>query len=390
MTTLASEAQTTEPASRDNIQVMIVDDSAVVRGLVSRWIDENPDMEVCGRYPNGQLALGGVERCNPDVILLDIEMPVMDGLTALPELLKLRPESKVIIASTLSRRNAEISLKALSLGATDYIPKPESNRGITTSREFREELVRKIRAVCGSTQDIDAGVEDHVAEAPVAEAKSGIPARTDKAPVDTGAIQLRSFSMVTPRILVVGSSTGGPQALAKLMEAIAPSTAHLPIVITQHMPPTFTSILAEHLARISGRTSKEGEDGELIQPGCIYVAPGGNHMKLIRKNEQIALSIYDGPLINFCKPAVDPMFESAAELYGSAVLGLVLTGMGNDGANGALAIADAGGAVIAQDEATSVVWGMPGATARAGACAAVLPLAEIGQRVTTLLRGEHR
>ncbi len=379
MTSLAVAQANPAAATSDKIKVMIVDDSAVVRGLVTRWVGEDPDMEACGRFSNGKLAVDGILKCDPDVVVLDIEMPVMDGLTALPQLLTHKPGVKVIIASTLTRRNAEVSLKALSLGATDYIPKPETNRGVTTSQEFRDELLRKVKAVVPHKRARPSTARDTV-QPRTAETKA-------EAATDAGAYPLRTFSRVTPKILAVGSSTGGPQALAKLIEVIGPALRSVPCVITQHMPPTFTSILAEHLGRASGLSSKEGEDGEKIAPGSIYVAPGGLHMKVVQTGSGPELKLYDGPMINYCKPAVDPLFESVSKVFGPAVLGLVLTGMGHDGAAGAKVIADAGGSIIAQDQATSVVWGMPGATAEIGACAAILPLEEIGPKTNSLLRG---
>lgn len=363
------------------IRVAVVDDSAVVRGLVARWVDEDPDLEVVGRYANGQLAVNSIAQSAPDVAVLDIEMPVMDGMTALPLMLKAQPGLQVIMASTLTRRNAEVSLRALSLGAVDYIPKPEGNSGVTTSKDFRKELIRKIKAVGQSRMRARARTEARRAPGRVAQ-----PTKT--APVEDGAaIKLRPASRVTPRILVVGSSTGGPQALARLMQGIGPAIHGVPVLVTQHMPATFTSILAEHLGRSAECESKEGELGELIRPGVIYVAPGGKHMRLKHGAPQPTIEIYDGPEVHFCKPAVDPMFESVSKIYRSATLGVVLTGMGHDGAAGATLIADQGGTIIAQDEATSVVWGMPGATAHAGACAAVLPLDNIAPKVTNLLRG---
>lgn len=363
------------------IRVAVVDDSAVVRGLVARWVDEDPDLEVVGRYANGQLAVNSIAQSAPDVAVLDIEMPVMDGMTALPLMLKAQPGLQVIMASTLTRRNAEVSLRALSLGAVDYIPKPEGNSGVTTSKDFRKELIRKIKAVGQSRMRARARTEARRAPGRVAQ-----PAKT--MPVGpAAAIKLRAASSVTPRILVVGSSTGGPQALARLMQGIGPAIRGVPVLVTQHMPPTFTAILAEHLGRSAECESKEGELGELLRPGVIYVAPGGKHMRLKSGATTPTIEIYDGPEIHFCRPAVDPMFESVAKIYRSATLGVVLTGMGHDGAAGATLIADQGGTIIAQDEATSVVWGMPGATAHAGACAAVLPLDSIAPKVSTLLRG---
>ena len=381
MTSVALAEQAPPTAHIQTIKVVVVDDSAVVRGLVSRWVDEDPNLEVCGRFSNGQLAVDGVARSAPDVIILDIEMPVMDGLTALPALLKNVPGVKVIMASTLTRKNAEISLKALSLGATDYIPKPESNSGITTSSDFREELIRKIKAVVPAKSAPPAAAPQRSGEAGTVQ-PAGMPESSDK-PKYT----LRAFSTVKPRILTIGSSTGGPQALAKVIEDMAPSLAGVPVVITQHMPATFTSILAERLGRVANLPAKEGDDGEILRPGHIYVARGGFHMSVVAKDGQQALRVYDGPVVNYCKPAVDPLFESIAGIYGPAALALVLTGMGNDGAAGGKVIADAGGSVIAQDAETSVVWGMPGATAAAGACAAVLSIDDIGRKAVSLLSG---
>ena len=359
------------------IGVVVVDDSAVVRGLVSRWVNEDPDLTIVGKFANGKLAVDGLAASDPDVVVLDIEMPVMDGMTALPLLLEQKPGVKIIMASTLTRRNAEISLKAMSLGAIDYIPKPEGNSGVTTSSTFRGELLDKIKAVGGAGRARATARPAHLrAGRPVASA--AVP----KAP-----IELRNFSNVKPRILAIGSSTGGPKALAKLFSEIAPCVRSTPVVITQHMPATFTTILAEHLAKEAGCPGKEADDGERLRAGTIYVAPGGKHMALKASGENVALRVYDGPQVNFCKPAVDPLFESVAQIFGPASLALVLTGMGHDGAAGAVHIANAGGSVIAQDEASSVVWGMPGATAAAGACAAVLPLDAIGAKVTQLLGG---
>lgn len=385
MASLASAPDTSQSssASSNKINVIVVDDSAVVRGLVSRWVNEDPDMEIVGRFANGQLAVDGIAACAPDVVVLDIEMPIMDGMTALPMLLKNQPGVKILMASTLTRRNAEISMKALSLGATDYIPKPESNRGVTTSVEFRIDLLRKIKAIT-----------PRKAAAAVARPRTGAAPATPPAPGHSVAlgpspeeVSLRPFTRVKPRILAIGSSTGGPQALAKVIEDLAPAIGDVPVVITQHMPATFTAILAEHLERASGRKAKEGEDGEKILPGHIYVAPGGFHMTIVDKGGEPHLRVYDGPLVNYCKPAVDPMFQSLIKVYGNSILALVLTGMGQDGSVGAKEIADAGGNVIAQDEATSVVWGMPGATAAAGACAAIMPLNQIGPKATRVLQG---
>jgi two-component system chemotaxis response regulator CheB len=353
------------------ISVMVVDDSAVVRGLVSRWVGEEPGLEVVARHPNGKLAVEDVAKSAPDIVLLDIEMPVMDGLAALPLLFKARPGLRVLMVSTLTKRNAEISFKALSLGAIDYVPKPDSNREITIEPEFRREVIEKIKALgrSGWRPARGLGRGDIAAEQPQ-------PGRR------------RPFSLVPPRAIAIGSSTGGPQALGALLGALAPSLSRVAVLVAQHMPPMFTTVLAERLARATGRDAREGKNGEEIKPGAILVAPGDHHMA-IRGRDAPVLRISAGPPVNFCRPAVDPMFASVAATFGPAALGIVLTGMGSDGVAGARAIVDAGGSVIAQDEASSVVWGMPGAAVAAGLCAAVLPPEEIALTVAKLIRGER-
>lgn len=361
------------------IRVMIVDDSAVVRGLVSRWIEEEPGLEVVSRHANGKLAVDDAARSAPDIVLLDIEMPVMDGLEALPLLLEARPELRVLMVSTLTRRNAEISFKALALGALDYVPKPDSNREITTSLDFRREVIRKIKSL-GRVRTRRAVLGE------------GAPVAVDHAAaVEAGkrpAFKQRPFSLVPPRIIAIGSSTGGPEALAVVLGAASPSLSRVPVLVAQHMPPVFTGILAERLARATGRETKEGVHGETLKPGTIYVAPGNHHMTVVHA-AQPAVRIGSEPPVHFCRPAADPLFASVAAAFGPAALGIVLTGMGHDGAAGARAIADGGGSVIAQDEASSVVWGMPGAAASVGACAAVLPPAEIAETVSKLIKGER-
>jgi two-component system chemotaxis response regulator CheB len=344
----------------DPIRVMVVDDSAVVRGLVTRWIDEEPGLEAVARHANGRLAVEDVGRSAPDVIVLDIEMLVMDGLTALPLLLAARPQAKILIVSTLTKRNAEISFKALSLGALDYVPKPESNREIMTSLEFRGEVIRKIKALGGTI-------------------------KRGRAIGPRPSFARRPFSIVAPRIIAVGSSTGGPEALNAMLGPLVPMLKQAPVVIAQHMPPIFTTILAERLSRATGHAAREPADREPLKRGTIYVAPGNRHMT-VDGADAPCIRLNDGPPANFCKPAVDPLFESVARTYGAAALGVVLTGMGQDGAR-ARAIADAGGSIIGQDESSSVVWGMPGAVAASGVCAALLPPAEIGRVAANLLQG---
>lgn len=392
MSVAATLAPAASAAGQATIRVMIVDDAVVVRGLVSRWIEEVPGLEVVASLRTGRDAVAQIERANPDVVVLDVEMPELDGISALPLLLEKKRDLVVIMASTVTRRNAEISLRALALGAADYVPKPETNRGITTSPEFRRELIEKIRQLGGRRK---ARALHPAARAPVVAPvpsirRVGAPGERPGAAAPAGApIRLRPFSLITPRVLLIGSSTGGPQALNAIVSRIGAVVDRVPVLITQHMPPTFTTILAEHLSRAGGRPAREAADGEPIQAGTIYVAPGGRHMRVAPHDGAPVIALDDGPHINFCRPSVDPLFASAAQVFGSAALALILTGMGSDGMHGAGDIAGHGGSVIAQDEATSVVWGMPGSAAHAGVCSAVLPLDQIASRLVRLFAGER-
>jgi two-component system chemotaxis response regulator CheB len=367
---------------------MVVDDAVVVRGLISRWVDQEPDMQVVASLRTGREAVDQLERANPDVVVLDIEMPELDGISALPLLLAKKRDLVVLMSSTLTRRNAEISLKALSLGAADYIPKPETSREVTTSATFRHDLTERIRTL-GNRRRRPAA--DARGRAPGSLPSVASPATAPALkPAAHAEIQLRAFSAVTPRVLLIGSSTGGPQALTGLVAKLGSMLDQAPVLITQHMPPTFTTILAEHLTRASGRPAHEPQDGETIVAGNIYVAPGGRHMRVVRRSGNAVIVLDDGPLINFCKPAVDPLFASAAQLWGNWNLALILTGMGSDGTKGAAEIVAAGGSVIAQDEASSVVWGMPGSVTNAGLCSAVLPLDQIAPKIVRLFAGERK
>ncbi|MGX1097289.1 protein-glutamate methylesterase/protein-glutamine glutaminase [Amorphus sp. MBR-141] len=362
------------------IRVMIVDDSTVIRSVLSKWISEVPELSVVATHVNGRRAADDVVRAQPDVIILDIEMPEMDGLTALPLILERKPGTIVLVASTLTRRGAEVSLRALTLGAADYIAKPDALAGMKSSEEFRQDIVTKVKQLGARGRIRHRAAEPSAASTA---ATTAVPAAAKPAP----AAKLRSYSRSAIPALVIGSSTGGPQALNKVLTAIGPMMAKVPVLITQHMPPTFTAILAEHMARASGRPAKEGQHGEPLEPGHVYVAPGGHHMIVARSGGRVVTKITDDPPVNFCRPAVDTLFFSAAEVFGAGLLGVVLTGMGADGAKGSVAIADAGGSIIAQDEASSVVWGMPGATVAAGAACDVLPLDDVGRKVARMLSG---
>jgi two-component system chemotaxis response regulator CheB len=372
---------------------MVVDDSAVIRGLITRILESDDDLEVVASVPNGRVAVDAVARRPVDVIVLDIEMPVMDGLEALPLLLRACPTTKVVMASTLTKRNADISMKALQAGATDYIAKPTSTGEIHSAEAFRGELLEKVRALAGAARPAGPAGGGGRAPAPrkvfSAEARQGVPAR-GRAPAgapetarrarpgDGGNAALRAFpGDLHPAILAIGSSTGGPQALFQVLRHLSGALS-VPLVLTQHMPPTFTTILAEHISRQCNLPAAEGVDGEPLLAGRCYVAPGDWHMTVAGSPGQAKLRLHQGPLVNFCRPAVDPMLQSVVQVYGARVLAVILTGMGQDGMVGCRAVTAAGGGVVAQDEATSVVWGMPGAVTVDGTAGAVLPVGEIG------------
>jgi two-component system chemotaxis response regulator CheB len=363
---------------------MVVDDSIVARRLLTRWIGAEPDMMIAACLRTGREAVDQLVDGDPDVVVLDVDMPELDGISALPLLLEKKHELVVIMSSALTRRGAEVTLRALSLGAADYVPKPEAAANAATSALFHRELIDKIRILGrrGRLLTPQAGKRGVPRELPGRQ-------RETAAPGATPAFALRPFARGAPRALLIGSSTGGPQALSVLIGEIAGALGPAPILITQHMPPTFTTVLAEHLTRVSGKPVREGEHGEAVAPGGIYVAPGGRHMRVVPGRDGPAIALGDDPPINFCKPAVDPLMSSAAKVWGAGSLALVLTGMGKAATGGAAASAAAGGSVIVQDETTSVVWGMPRSVAQAGLCSAILPLGQIAEKVKGLFAGQR-
>jgi len=362
------------------IRVMVVDDSAVIRGLIRQWLDQDTDIRVVFTAPNGKSAVSNLLSSGAEVVILDIEMPIMDGLTALPLLMQAMPSVKVLMSSTLTLRNAEISLTALSKGAADYIPKPQALRDASGSIDFKREIVAKVKALGEarrrSRKILTARPRPAAAVAAVAE----------KIGLQKPKIVLRPLSPIRPKVVAIGSSTGGPQALFKLLTGL-PSTLDLPILITQHMPATFTAILADHIRRATGRDCTEAAGDELVLPGHIYVAKGGFHMVVEKQGSSVVVHLDDGPMENFCRPSVNPMFRSVAAVYGPAALGVILTGMGNDGLKGGEVLINAGGSLIAQDEASSVVWGMPGAVANAELCSAVLDIGELAPAIGRIAAG---
>src|SRR5450432_2946050 len=312
MSIALASSSTPTSTRQEPLRVMVVDDSVVIRGLISRWIAAEPDMVVAASLRTGLDAVNQVERVNPDVAVLDIEMPDLDGISALPLLLAKKRNLVIIMASTLTRRNAEISFKALSLGASDYIPKPESTREPAAAETFRHDLIQKIRYL-GAKVRRPIPVAPSPPLAPTLARVSAPGVHPALAPLAHPQLLRRAFSAHPPRALLIGASTGGPQALMALVSEIGPVIDRFPVLITQHMPPTFTTILAEHLARSSHRPALEAVDGEIVKAGRIYLAPGGRHMRVVRKGAEAAIALDDGPSINFCKPAVDPLFTSAID-----------------------------------------------------------------------------
>lgn len=383
---------------------MVVDDSAVIRGFLTRYLEEDGSIKVVATASNGLMALRALATAKPEVVVLDIEMPEMDGLTALPKIIAADPEVKVVMASTLTRKNAEVSLRAIQMGAADYVPKPETTRAVNANIDFRQELVEKVK-VYGAARRRSRGESAPVAPSPQSRTNAPvitrsradvtIVARRDQAvqalPTarrpDSAArtIALRAPSRQRVDLLMIGSSTGGPQALMKVLAALGDRLRNVPVLIVQHMPATFTAILADHLGRASGLPASEARDGEAVAPGHLYIAPGNHHMTVRRDGLETRIMLDQEPPENFCRPAVDPMLRSLAASHGGKALAVILTGMGHDGLKGAREFVQAGGTVIAQDEATSVVWGMPGAVATAGLCTAVAPLDEIAPTILNSL-----
>lgn len=364
-------------------RVMLVDDSAVIRGLLARWLEADPEVTVVATACDGATALDTISRAAPEIVVLDIEMPGMDGLTVLPKLLEFDSDLQVVMASTLTRDNASISLRALSMGAADYIPKPTSRQELQGASDFKSELLRKIKAL-GAVRRARKG---ELATAPKTAERTGRIWIRPGADADVAdAIRLRKAGTLRPEAIAIGSSTGGPQALLNVFKHLR-NAIKLPIFITQHMPPMFTMIMAENIKKAGGADCAEAVDGEIVRPGRVYVAPGNYHMVVARKGVDKVIQLNQEPPVHYCRPSVDPMLSSLVEGYDGKVLAVILTGMGNDGLGGVEDLVQAGGTVIAQDKESSVVWGMPGAVAKHGYCSSVLPIDEIGPEISRLITG---
>ncbi len=353
------------------IRVLIVDDSVVIRRVLREVLASDAEIEVAGVAANGQIALAMIEQVNPDLITLDIEMPVMDGLQTLQGLRDRFPAIPVIMFSTLTQRGALATLDALALGARDYVTKPEGNSVSSSIEKIRLDLIPKVKALCSYR----LGAEERAKQIPKCTRPIGSSPRvTIKTPVE---------------VVAIGTSTGGPNALARVIPSI-PANFPVPVVVVQHMPPTFTRFLAQRLAAAAQVPVEECGGAEFLEPGSVWIAPGDYHMVVRRQGARIRLATNQGSAENSCRPSVDVLFRSVADVFGPGTLAIVMTGMGQDGLRGAERIHDVGGQILAQDEESSVVWGMPGFVANAGLADAVLPLDQIGPEMVRRVTQSQR
>ena len=346
-------------AAGNKIRALIVDDSVVIRRLVTQALSEDPSLEVVGAVSNGALGLAKIAQTTPDVVTLDVEMPEMDGLEMLRRLPKGEARPRVVMFSTLTERGAAATLDALALGADDYVAKAANGGSLDRSlNSLREELIPKVKQFFVLSQP-------HV-EAPRPQ------------PVFAGVPRMAPprASVSRARVLAIGVSTGGPTALGAIIPQV-PADFPLPILIVQHMPPLFTRLLAERLQASTPLIVEEAVQGSAVTPGKILIAPGDYHMTLRSAGKDLVVNLDQSPPENSCRPAVDVLFRSVGSTFGAAAIGTILTGMGQDGLRGVQAMKAAGAFVIAQDEASSVVWGMPGAVVNAGLADAVVPLENV-------------
>ena len=373
----------------EKVRVLIVDDSAIMRKIIASALQKEPSIEIAGFAANGLQAIEAIKTCNPDVMTLDIEMPEMDGLTALREIRKDNKYLPIIMFSSLTHKGAQAAVMALTAGASDYVGKPvNTTGGIDDAFKVLEaELIPKIiglaKRVKSRRDREERGASTQIPS--TSTLKTSITAKPSASkPISSLASKV---SKVTSGVLAkpaqavcIGVSTGGPEALMQVFGTFnAPLS--VPIFIVQHMPADFTALLAARLSATGVMTVKEAEEGEIALPGMVYIAPGGFHMTLSRPGTKTLIHLNTEPPENSCRPAVDVLFRTAADIYGSGLLAVMLTGMGYDGLKGTQIIKEKGGQVIAQDEATSVIWGMPGAVVQAGLADGVLPIDKMADEI---------
>lgn len=382
------------------IRILLVDDSEVIRFLLTKSLERDPDLRVIAVANNGIEAIDLAKQHKPDVVLLDIEMPQMDGLTALPKVLQASPQSQIIVITGGSRDGAAAAIESLGKGAREFILKPGAE-GAAKAQDFNEDVRLKIKAIAGEKSSTEVAPSAPVAPKPVAPTITTPAPATPKPPSALEALRKMATGMKpagpaaptethapaakkkqhTVAAIVIASSTGGPEALLQVFKRLHGQLTHLPIFITQHMPPVFTAALAEHISRHGNRPCKEAVDGEIPIAGQTYIAPGGYHLILQKSGAHVVMRLTQDPPVNSCRPAADPMFASASAIYRDRLLSVVLTGIGQDGLNGARTVVENGGALIAQSRETCVVYGMPRAVAESGICDVVLPLDAIAQEL---------
>jgi two-component system chemotaxis response regulator CheB len=352
------------------IRVLAVDDSVVVRRVISEVVGGEPGFEMAGVAANGRIALAMIPQVNPDVIILDVDMPEMDGLDTLVAIRRQDSKTPILMFSALTERGAEATLDALFRGATDYVTKPARMASVRDAAEaVRDQLLPRVRAVCGVLPQAPEHAERVAAEA--------------------AATRRRAAEQARIEVLAIGASTGGPNALQTVLQCL-PGDLGLPVLVVQHMPPIFTRYLARQLAAKTALTVAEGEADQVVEPGRVYIAPGGSHMLVRRERGAVQLVVNQDPPENSCRPSVDVLFRSVAQVWGAGVLGVVLTGMGRDGLRGSEIVREQGGRILVQDETSSVVWGMPGFVAAAGLAEAVLPLDRVGPEVLRRIQDSGR
>lgn len=374
----------------DKIRVLIVDDSAVMRRIIMNSLMKHPEIEVVGTAANGLLAIESIKRSNPDIVTLDVEMPEMDGITALREIRKIYPVLPIIMFSSLTQRGAKATMDALTYGASDYVGKPQASADPADAYKVLEDnLIPKIKALCQRatgdgnkpTSIKERGAARREAlSIPVPEKITAIPSNQTPPMASTKVVRPEGRPLYPVDALCIGVSTGGPAALMKVFEMWR-TPLSVPIFIVQHMPPKFTTLLAARLTEVGVMPVQEPYEGQEALAGQAYLAPGGYHLELRRKGAKVFMYLNEDPPENSCRPAVDVLFRSAAKVYGQSLLAVVLTGMGYDGLRGAEDIIRSNGVVLAQDEATSVIWGMPGAIAQADLAEKVLPLESIPDEI---------
>jgi len=356
------------------IRVLVVDDSVVVRQIVSDALRHDARIEIVGLAQNGKIALEKIPTANPDVVTLDLEMPEMDGLETLTEIRKRFPKLPVVVFSTLTERGATATLEALSRGASDYVCKPSGQRNVqSTMEKIKDELLPKIHALAGRklASSAHSGRPAHSTPSSASVTHSHpSPAQQSTASAPTAPVSL----------VVIAVSTGGPAALAEVVPRLPPALRQ-PVLIVQHMPPVFTRVLAQRLAGSSPLKVREATHQERIQGGNVLIAPGDFHMRIAGSTRESWVTLDQQSAENGCRPAADPLFTSAASIYGAGVLAVIMTGLGRDGTKGAALVRKASGQVWAQDEASATVWGMPGSVVEAGLAQRIIPLQQIARAI---------